>query len=76
MDLKETLKKYHNKELVRDLSRQIASISQTIGPVKLMHICGTHEHEIVQDRVAPFVSAPSRRLIRQLPWLVSPIRQS
>jgi len=38
---------YKDPELVAQLSARIAELAAEIGrPVKLMHICGTHEHEI------------------------------
>ena len=38
---------YKDADLVARLQRRIALLADEIGrPVKLMHICGTHEHEI------------------------------
>lgn len=48
MDVSETLKQYEAKELVESLSKSIATMVERLGPVRLMHVCGTHEHEIVQ----------------------------
>jgi hydrogenase expression/formation protein HypD len=48
MELKDNLELYHAKKHVIELSNQIAEISRDLETVKLMHICGTHEHEIVK----------------------------
>jgi len=38
---------YKDPELVAQLSERVAEVAAEVGrPVKLMHICGTHEHEI------------------------------
>jgi len=38
---------YKDPSLVADLQRRIGALADEIGrPVKLMHICGTHEHEM------------------------------
>jgi hydrogenase expression/formation protein HypD len=38
---------YKDPGLVASLSARIAELAAEIGrPVKIMHICGTHEHEI------------------------------
>lgn len=38
---------YKDPALVARLQRRIAELAQAIGrPVKIMHICGTHEHEL------------------------------
>lgn len=40
-------RRYRDPTLVADLQRRIAQLAADIDrPVKLMHICGTHEHEI------------------------------
>ncbi len=48
MDLTETLKKYEDRELVQGLATKIKEVASRLGPVKLMHVCGTHEHEIMK----------------------------
>ncbi len=52
---------YKDPELVAQLRVRIARLADTIArPVKLMHICGTHEHEIgryaLRDLLPPSVS--------------------
>lgn len=38
---------YKSPELVARLSERIAELAEAVGrPVKIMHICGTHEHEM------------------------------
>lgn len=49
MTFSETLKRYEAKDMVAALSKKIAGVSKDLGPVRLMHVCGTHEHEIVQN---------------------------
>ncbi|MGK5091928.1 hydrogenase formation protein HypD [Deltaproteobacteria bacterium TL4] len=36
------------KTLVSRLSSEIAELCSAIGEIKVMHVCGTHEHEIVR----------------------------
>ncbi len=48
MKISETLKQYEAKDLVAALSEKIAQVSKDLEPTRLMHVCGTHEHEIVQ----------------------------
>ena len=48
MELNQTLKLYHDKNLVKALSQEIHQISKDLGSVKIMHVCGTHEHEIAK----------------------------
>jgi len=48
MDFNETLNQYENRQLVENLANKINSIMARLGPTRLMHVCGTHEHEIVQ----------------------------
>ncbi|MEW5816183.1 MAG: hydrogenase formation protein HypD, partial [Spirochaetota bacterium] len=35
-----------NKEIVKELTRSLAEVSSLIHPLTIMHVCGTHEHEI------------------------------
>ncbi len=48
MSINETLKMYEDRELVSGLARKIEEVASELGPTRLMHVCGTHEHEIVQ----------------------------
>ncbi|MFH2131396.1 MAG: hydrogenase formation protein HypD [bacterium] len=48
MGTSETLKQYEDKSLVTGLSQKITAVAQELGEIRLMHVCGTHEHEIVQ----------------------------
>ena len=48
MGLKETLRQFADKDLVKGLSQKIAAVANELGELRLMHVCGTHEHEIVQ----------------------------
>lgn len=48
MNVNETLKQYEAKDLVASLADGIAAIANRLGRTRLMHVCGTHEHEIVQ----------------------------
>ena len=48
MGLNETLKQFEDSELVMSLSQKITAVAKELGDIRLMHVCGTHEHEIVQ----------------------------
>lgn len=48
MDLNNTLKQYEDRELVAGLVARIEALIQNLGETRLMHVCGTHEHEIVK----------------------------
>ncbi|MBU3914172.1 hydrogenase formation protein HypD, partial [bacterium] len=48
MSINETLKMYEDRELVTGLAQKIKEVASELGPTRLMHVCGTHEHEIVQ----------------------------
>ncbi len=48
MKLNEVLKRYEDKALVSGLARKIEEIVSNLGETRLMHVCGTHEHEIVK----------------------------
>ncbi|MCP4754845.1 MAG: hydrogenase formation protein HypD [Proteobacteria bacterium] len=48
MDFNETLQRYENRDLVAGLARRIAEIVSQLGKTRLMHVCGTHEHEIMR----------------------------
>ncbi|MCP4294950.1 MAG: hydrogenase formation protein HypD [Proteobacteria bacterium] len=48
MEIAESLKLLHSRDHVAVLRDQISVICKDSGPIKLMHICGTHEHEIVK----------------------------
>jgi len=37
---------YRNKALVNDLVNALHDAAEGIGDIKVMHVCGTHEHEI------------------------------
>lgn len=39
---------FNNPEYVQALSKEIAALAKGKGDIRLMHICGTHEHEIVK----------------------------
>lgn len=44
----EALKGYEDRDVVRGLADRIKSLISELGPTRLMHVCGTHEHEIVR----------------------------
>ena len=46
MKLEETLDRFKDKEIIIGLAKKIAAVATDMGKVKLMHVCGTHEHEI------------------------------
>jgi hydrogenase expression/formation protein HypD len=48
MEISETLKRYEAKDLVNELSEKITIVAKKVGKIRLMHVCGTHEHEIIQ----------------------------
>ncbi|MBU2511600.1 hydrogenase formation protein HypD [bacterium] len=48
MDFNQTLKEYENRDLVLGLAGNIEKTVSKIGKTRLMHVCGTHEHEIVK----------------------------
>lgn len=48
MEFNQTLKQYHNKDIVKALSNEIHKVSRELDKVKIMHVCGTHEHEIAK----------------------------
>ncbi|MCP4757437.1 MAG: hydrogenase formation protein HypD [Proteobacteria bacterium] len=48
MDVNETLKRYEDRRLVAGLAENIESLASDMGKLRLMHVCGTHEHEIVK----------------------------
>ncbi len=37
---------YRNKKLVDDIAKALHQAADGVGDVKVMHVCGTHEHEI------------------------------
>ncbi|MBF0286358.1 MAG: hydrogenase formation protein HypD [SAR324 cluster bacterium] len=49
------LEKYKNAEYVAHLSKAIKAVSASLGTVKLMHVCGTHEHEIARHGIRQFL---------------------
>lgn len=48
MTFNKTLKRYEDRELVKALADRIAASVERMGKTRLMHVCGTHEHEIVR----------------------------
>ena len=48
MEFNQTLLQYYNKDMVKALSKGIHRISRDLEKVKIMHVCGTHEHEIAK----------------------------
>lgn len=46
MSITETLNKYADAAIVKELADQIQRIMSDMDRVRLMHVCGTHEHEI------------------------------
>lgn len=48
MDINQTLKRYEDRELVAGLANKIKDTVSRLGRTRLMHVCGTHEHEIVK----------------------------
>jgi hydrogenase expression/formation protein HypD len=48
MSINALLKQYEDRDLVAGLARRIATIAAELDPIRLMHVCGTHEHEIVR----------------------------
>jgi len=57
MEVNETLKQYEAKDLVKSLARQIADAAKRLGHIRLMHVCGTHEHEIVKHGLRQLLPA-------------------
>ncbi len=37
---------FRSKTLVRELTAALAEVARDLPPVKIMHVCGTHEHEL------------------------------
>ncbi|MBF0240304.1 MAG: hydrogenase formation protein HypD [SAR324 cluster bacterium] len=48
---------YKSKELVSGLADQIRQVSSGMSTVKIMHVCGTHEHEIVRYGIRQLLPA-------------------
>ena len=46
MGLEETLDRFKDREIVGGLAKKITTLAAEMDPVRLMHVCGTHEHEI------------------------------
>jgi hydrogenase expression/formation protein HypD len=48
MDFNQTLKRYEDRDLVNGLAGMIEKSVAKLGKTRIMHVCGTHEHEIVK----------------------------
>ena len=48
---------FKNKEIVNQLAQEIKLISQDMPPVKIMHICGSHENAVVRYAIRQFLPA-------------------
>lgn len=57
MDFNQTLKRYEDKELVKGLAGMIEKSVANLGETRLMHVCGTHEHEIVKYGIRQLLPA-------------------
>jgi len=47
--MKEGESPYRNRELTGRLSAEIAKEAAGLGEIRIMHVCGTHEHEIARN---------------------------
>ncbi|MCW8996688.1 MAG: hydrogenase formation protein HypD, partial [Psychromonas sp.] len=57
MHSKLNLDDFNNREIVNKLAEEIKSISKDMAPLKIMHICGSHENAIVRYAIRQFLPA-------------------
>lgn len=57
MNKKLNLDAFKNREIVNKLAQEIKLISEDMAPVKIMHICGSHENAIVRYAIRQFLPA-------------------
>ena len=55
MNRKLDLDAFKNKKIVRQLAHEIKQISREMPPVRIMHICGSHENAIVRYAIRQFL---------------------
>lgn len=48
MEIHELKNRINDPRVIENLLKAIRKLSDRIGPVRIMHVCGTHEHEIVR----------------------------
>jgi len=49
MEIDELRKKINDPRIIENILREIRKISAKLDQVRIMHVCGTHEHEIVRS---------------------------
>lgn len=57
MDTKIDLDAFKNKKIVKQLSDEIKLLGKDMAPVRIMHICGSHENAIVRYALRQFLPA-------------------